>query len=116
MKMPTNGRRVPVVRRAMAAVLLLATVLVTPAAAANKDIERLQIQVATLQGQLSDLQRVAEDNLKEVRRLNEVLAEQNAFLKKGVQDRRVQDEAISASLKDVLDRMADLTERLQVLA
>jgi tol-pal system protein YbgF len=84
-----------------------------PAGAANKDIERLQMQVATLQGQVIDLQRLAEDNNKELRRLNEALAEQGAITRKSLQDRRVQDEAISAALKDILERVADLTERVE---
>jgi tol-pal system protein YbgF len=104
-----------VLRRIAFAVVLLAAVS-DPAAAANKDIERLQVQVATLQGQLTDLQRVAEDSLREIKRLNETLAEQNAFLRKGVQDRRVQDEAIAANLKDLTDRLSEVTERLQTMS
>lgn len=83
-----------------------------PARAVNKDIERLQLQVAALQGQLIDLQRLAEENAKELRRLNEMLADQTATSRKGLQDRRIQDEAISAALKDVLERVADLGDRL----
>ena len=65
-------------------VVLLAVALAAPARAANKDIERLQIQIAALQGQIADLQRASEESLKEIKRLNEVLAEQNATLQKGV--------------------------------
>ena len=101
-------------RIAFAVALLLA--VTAPAAAANKDIERLQVQVATLQGQLTDLQRVAEDSLREIKRLNETLAEQNAFLRRGVQDRRVQDEAIASNLKDLTDRLSEVTERLQTMS
>ncbi len=89
--------------------------LATPALAASKETERLQIQIAGLQGQIAELQRAAEDGLREVRRLNEALAEQNAFIKKSLQDQHVQEEAIAATLKDVTERLAELSERLQAL-
>lgn len=98
------------------AVLGVGALLVAqPARAANKDIERLQIQIASLQGQVSDLQRTAEDNLKEVRRLNELLAEQNAFFRKSLQDQRVQDEALQTTLKEVAERLGELGERFQAM-
>ena len=103
-------------RRTLFAVLAFVALTAHPALAANKDIERLQIQVATLQAQLNDMQKVAEDSLREIRRLNEVLAEQNAFLRKGVQDQRVQDEAVSSTLKDLADRLSEVTERLQTMS
>jgi tol-pal system protein YbgF len=93
-------------------VVLLA---VAPGFAASKDIERLQIQVAGLQGQVAEMQRLAEDSLREVRRLNEALAEQNALMKKSLQDQRTQDDAIAAALKDVTDRLAVLAEKLDAL-
>jgi tol-pal system protein YbgF len=107
---------VPVLRRALAAVFLAGAFAVPSAVAANKDIERLQIQIASLQGQVADMQRTAEDTLKEMKRLNEALAEQNAFLRRGVQDRRLQDEAISSTLKDLTDRMSEIVERMQTAA
>ena len=101
------------IRRIVPALAVLA--LATPAWAVNKDIERLQIQVADLQRQIGDLIRMAEDNQAEIRRLNESLADQNALLKKQAQDRRVQDEAMQSALRDVTDRMSELGERLQAL-
>ena len=93
----------------------MALLTAAPAMAANKDIERLQIQMASLQGQMAELQRVAEDSLREVRRLNEALAEQNALTKRSLQDQRTQDDAIAAALKDVTERLAVLAERLEAL-
>ena len=98
------------------AALALAFALASPAWAVNKDIERLQIQVADLQRQLNDLIRLAEDNQVEIRRLNESLADQSALLKKQAQDRRVQDEALQSALRDVTDRMSELGERIQALS
>ena len=46
--------------------------LAAPARAANKDMERLYVQIAALQSQIADLQRASEESLKEIRRLNEV--------------------------------------------
>ena len=82
---------------------------------ANKEIERLQVQVAALQSQLTAMERVAEDTLRELKRLNESLAEQNAFLRKSVPDRRLQDEAITASLREMDERMSDIAEQIQGL-
>ena len=98
------------------AALALAFALASPAFAVNKDIERLQIQVADLQRQMNDLVRMAEDNQVEIRRLNESLADQNAALKKQAQDRRVQDENLQSALRDVMDRMSELSERMQALS
>jgi tol-pal system protein YbgF len=92
-----------------AAVLVLAA----PAWAVNKDIERLQIQIAALQGQIADLQRTAEDNQREIKRLGDTLTEQNAFLRKALQDRRIQDEALQTALREFAERMNELEERLQ---
>jgi tol-pal system protein YbgF len=58
---------------------------------------------------------VAEDTLRELKRLNESLAEQNAFLRKSVQDRRLQDEAITTSLREMDERMSEIAEQIQGL-
>lgn len=86
-----------------------------PAWAANKDIERLQVQIAGLSGHLADLQRLTEDSLREVRRLNEALAEQNSVLKKSLQDQRVQDEGVQATLREISERLALIGERFQAM-
>ena len=97
----------------------LATVLIAAipgvALGANKDIERLQVQVAQLQSQLTSMERLAEDTLRELKRLNESLAEQNAFLRKGVQDDRVKDEQIQTSLREMDERMSEIAEQIQGL-
>ena len=87
--------------------------LAAPAWAVNKDIERLQIQIAALQGQIADLQRTTEDNQREIKRLGETLAEQNAFLRKALQDRRTQDDALQTAIKEFGERMSEIEERLQ---
>jgi tol-pal system protein YbgF len=88
-------------------------VLAAPAWAVNKDIERLQIQIAALQGQIADLQRTAEDNQREIKHLGDTLLEQNAFLRKALQDRRIQDDALQTAIKEFGERVAELEERLQ---
>ena len=104
------------IRRIAAAALAAAAVLaVTPVHAANKDIERLALQISTLQGQVAEIQRASEESRAELRRLTELIAEQNALLKKGVADRRQQDEAIAASFKDLGDRVAEIAEALDAL-
>src|SRR5262249_28901808 len=106
---------VVVVRRAILMVSVLAAPLAVPlpAFASNKDLERLQVQIASLQGQVADLQKAIDENLREMKRLNESLAAQQATTRRMVDERRVQEEAISAALKDITDRVSDLSERLQ---
>ena len=104
------------IRRISLVTLALALALAGPAWAANKDMERLQIQVADLQRQLYDLVRMAEENQAEIRRLNEALADQNDLLKRQLEGRRVQDENLQSSLRDITDRLSELGERVQTLA
>jgi tol-pal system protein YbgF len=97
-------------------VFLIAAIVIAlaaPARAANRDIERLQVQVAGLQTQIAELQRLGEESLKEVRRLNEFLAEQNAAFRKSLQDQKIQDEALAATIKEVAEKLAELSERAQ---
>ena len=96
-------------RLVLTAVLLAG--LAAPARAANKDMERLYVQIAALQGQIADMQRTSEESLKEIRRLNEVLAEQNANLQKGVHDQRVHSEALQASVRELTEQISVLKER-----
>ena len=56
---------------------------------------------------------ISEENLKELKRLNESLADQGALFRKTVQDRQIQDEAMRGSLKEISDRLAEVGERLQ---
>src|SRR5687767_1558789 len=84
-----------------------------PAGAANKDIERLYVQIAALQTQIADLQRTAEESQREVRRLTDLVAEQNAFFRKTTQDRRLQDEAMQTALREMIERMSELDARVQ---
>jgi tol-pal system protein YbgF len=92
--------------------VVLVAALAPHARAANKDMERLYVQIAALQGQIADLQRSSEESLKEIRRLNEALAEQNANLQKGVHDSRVQGEALQSSVREMTERLSELAERM----
>jgi tol-pal system protein YbgF len=103
------------VTRRLAPAAFLALVAVSPAAAANKDIERLAVQVASLQGQLAEVQRAAEETRAELKRLSELVAEQNALLKKTAADRRQQDEIVTTGFKDLGDRLAEVSESVEAL-
>ena len=104
------------IRRIATAALAAAALLSAgPATAANKDIERLAVQIATLQGQVAEIQRASEESRAELRRLTELIAEQNALLKKSVADRRQQDETVAANLKDLGDRVAEVAEALDAI-
>jgi tol-pal system protein YbgF len=86
-----------------------------PLYAANKDIDRLAIQVASLQSQLAELQRSGEDTRSEIKRLSELIAEQNALLQKNASERRQIDEALTTGLKELSDRVAELAEAVQAI-
>ncbi len=95
-------------RRIVPAAALAALLAAGPAAAANKDIERLALQIASLQGQLAEIQRASEETRAELRRLTELVAEQDALLKKSAADRRQQDEIVTTGFKEVGDRVAEV--------
>lgn len=84
----------------------------SPVRAASKEYERLAIQMATLQGQITEIQRGIEESGRELHRLNQALADQNALLKKTLDDARLQDESVRTSLKEVSDRIGEIAERL----
>jgi tol-pal system protein YbgF len=102
-------------RRLLTAIVLVAA-LPGVGRAANREMERLMLQVATLQTQVSELQRLADESLKEVKRLNEQLAAQTASAQKAMDDRRMQDEAVQLALKDLGRRLGELSERMQASA
>ncbi len=95
------------------ATLFAFLVLASPARAANKDIERLQVQIASLGAQVAELKRLLEQNVAEIKRLNESLAEQGSIVKRGEQSKRTEDEALRLVLKDIADRLGEVQERLQ---
>lgn len=100
------------VRLAVAASLLVLFVASAPVFAASKEVERLQIQVATLQSQLTDVQRTVADNAKEMKRLSDLLGEQNAALRKALQDEKLDNEATQVALKEISERLAQIAERI----
>lgn len=95
-------------RRAGALALFAIAVGAAPASAANKDMERLLIQMANLQTQIADLHRLAGENAREIKRLSDGLGEQNATLRKALQDQKLHEESLQASLKEMADRLADV--------
>src|SRR5262245_20825491 len=100
MSRPTSVRVV-----GLAALLVLASA--SAVRAASKEIERLQIQMATLQSQLGDMQRAINDNAREMKRLSDLLGEQNAALKKALQDEKLDHEATQIAIKEIAERIAD---------
>ena len=98
--------------RRLAPVVLLFG-LAAPAGAASRETDRLQIQIASLQGQVADVLRAVEDSQKELKRLNELLAQQNASLNKAVMDQKVQAEALQTAMREMQERLAEVSERAQ---
>ncbi len=103
---------VPVIRRTVG-VVLLAALWAWPALAQKQEVQRLQVQVATLQVQISDLLRLGQENQREIKRLNEALAEQTQLVRKLVQDQRLQMEALQTATRENGERLAELSERVQ---
>jgi tol-pal system protein YbgF len=103
------------VTRRIAPAALAALLAVSPAAAANKDIERLAVQIATLQGQLAEVQRVSEETRAELRRLADLVAEQNALLKRTASDGGQADEIVTNGFRDLGDRVAEVAEAVEAL-
>lgn len=102
--------------RAFVPVLVAACALAaSPLHAANKDIERLAIQIATLQSQLTELQRSGEETRAEIKRLAELVAEQNALLRKAAADKRQQDEAVTVGLRELGERLSELAESFEAI-
>ena len=99
-------------RIALVTVFLLAA---APASWADKDCQRMQVQVTALQGQIADWQRKAADNLTELQRLTELVAEQNALLKSALDEGNQQDEAVLTSMRELGDRVSEVMERLEAL-
>lgn len=79
-----------------------------PSGAANRDMERLALQVSGLQGQVTDLQRQVEELQRELRRLNESLAEQNANARKAQQEQLAREESILALLREMQEKLAEV--------
>ncbi len=99
-------------RIALLAALVMAAAL---PARADKDCQRMQVQVTALQGQIADMQRRAADNLTELQRLTALIAEQNALLQRALDDGRQQDEAVLTSMRDLGDRVSQVMEQLDAL-
>ena len=107
---------IPLSPRVLAGTFLVASCLASgPLFAANKDIDRLAIQIAALQGQIAEIQRANEEARAELKRLSELVAEQNALLRKGAADRRQQDEAVSVGLRELGERVSELAEALEAI-
>ena len=95
--------------------LTLILLTVAPASWADKDCKRMQVQVTALQGQMADWQRRAQENNTELRRLTELIAEQNALLKRALDEGEQVDEAILTNMRDLGDRVGEVMERLDAL-
>jgi tol-pal system protein YbgF len=100
-------------------VLLTISALAFPSAARadKKEFMALTQQIATLQGQVAEGEQArihAEAaTQKELVRLMDILAEQNALLKKLQQDLRVQDERAMVAIRDQQERLSEIADRLR---
>lgn len=101
-------------RRVVFAVVAAVCLGAVPASA-DKDTQRLAVQVAALQAQITEIQRAGEETRAELKRLSELVAEQNALLRKAAADRRTQDEMLTTGLKELGERVAELAEALEAI-
>ncbi|MBN2370536.1 MAG: tol-pal system protein YbgF [Vicinamibacteria bacterium] len=101
-------------KRAFLAILVL--MMAGPVWAKSKDFERLYLQMSVMQREIADVKRNSDDTLKELRRLNEILAQQSESVKSSVHDQNLQTEALKVTLKEVSDALSALQQRLGVSA
>jgi tol-pal system protein YbgF len=101
-------------RRVVFAIVAAVSLGAVPASA-DKDTQRLAVQVAALQAQITEIQRAGEETRAELKRLSELVAEQNALLRKAAADRRQQDETLTTGLKELGERVAELAEALEAI-
>lgn len=101
-------------RRVVFAIVAVVCLGAVPASA-DKDTQRLAVQVAALQAQITEIQRAGEETRAELKRLSELVAEQNALLRKAAADRRTQDETLTTGLKELGERVAELAEALEAI-
>jgi tol-pal system protein YbgF len=85
-------------------------------ARADKDVERLQVQVTALQTQIQDMKNAVELLRMDLKRLNELMAEQNAQVRSTVLDRRMSDEALQTSLREISERLNDVSAQMDARA
>jgi len=96
--------------------LLTATFLaVAPLSWADKDCQRMQLQVTALQGQIADWQRATAEGNAELRRLTELIAEQNALLTRSLDEGSQADEAMLTNMRELGNRVGEVVERLDAL-
>jgi tol-pal system protein YbgF len=95
---------------------VLCLVALAAPARADKDVERLQVQVTALQTQIQDMKNAVELLRMDLKRLNELMAEQNASVRSTVLDRRMSDEAVQTSLREISDRLNDLSAQMDARA
>lgn len=85
---------------------------VPAATAVSRDVEQLQIRVATLQAQLAEMQQAIADNAKEMKRLSDLLGEQNAEIRKALQDEKLDAEAMQVKMQEMSERISQISERV----
>jgi tol-pal system protein YbgF len=111
--MRTIDRRSPVRTRVAVAVLVAAFTSVASPARADKDVDRLQVQVTFLQTQIQDLKNAMELMRADLKRLNEVMAEQNATVRSTVLSRRQQDEAVQTALREISEQLSEIGNQVE---
>jgi tol-pal system protein YbgF len=102
-------------RIALRAVFAFGFLLSVPSAARadKKEFLALTQQIATLQGQVAEAEQARVDAQKDVRRLMDMLIEQQAILKRIQQDLKIQDERAMVAIRDQQERLSEISDRLR---
>jgi tol-pal system protein YbgF len=87
--------------------------LPSAARADKKEFLALTQQIATLQGQVAEAEQARIDAQKDIRRLMDMLIEQQAILKRIQQDLKIQDERAMVAIRDQQERLSEISDRLR---
>jgi tol-pal system protein YbgF len=96
-----------------ATLLCLALALPASARADKKEFMALTQQIATLQGQVAEAEQARLETQKDLKRIMDILVEQQAVLKKLQQDLKIQDERAMVAIKDQQERLSEIADRLR---
>lgn len=108
-----NLMTLPTILRNAVVVALVALALPSVARADKKEFLALTQQIAMLQGQVAEADQARLDAQKDLKRILDMLVEQSALVKKLQQDLKVQDERTLVGIKELQDRVSDVSDRLR---
>jgi tol-pal system protein YbgF len=103
----------PIISSRLAVLLAIALAFPSSARADKKEFMALTQQIATLQGQVAEADQARLETQKDLKRIMDILVEQQAVLKKLQQDLKIQDERATVAIRDQQERLSEIADRLR---